>query len=126
MNDPSENPNDAWEACRPGELQHLVRGAMLHHRVRAVRRTVLTGGAATVVAVAAWMTVSHFWLAKHRPCIAGEYCEDVRLAMPDLIAMRLEPQRAARLRQHLVQCPDCRSLMQQMGGEIPLSFDRHH
>jgi hypothetical protein len=127
MNDTIENPNDGWVACPPGELHRLVRGVRLHHRARAMRRTALTFAAAAVVAVAAWITVSQVWqppeTANHGPYIAGVCCDDVRRELPDLIAMRLDPERAAQLHRHLDDCPDCRHVMQQIQDQPPLSFD---
>ena len=130
MSNPSESPNDAWETCSPGQLQRLVRGTLLLRRARTIRRTVLTGGAAAIVAIVAWMTVSLLWPArepaKQGPYIAGVCCEDVRREIPDLVAMRVEPKRAAQLHQHIALCPDCRQLMQQMENKRPMSFNQPH
>jgi hypothetical protein len=124
MNNPIESPSDAWEACPPGELQHLVHGTRLHCRARVIHRSVLTGGAATIVVLVAWMAVSQVWPTRH--CIAGLYCEEVRREIPDLVAMRVEPKRAAQLNQHIALCPDCRQLMQQLEDERPISYNQPH
>jgi hypothetical protein len=64
--------------------------------------------------------------AKHGPYIAGVCCDDVRREMPDLIAMRLEPDRTAQLHEHIALCADCNRLMELMRGKTPVSFNHHH
>src|SRR5271154_5873806 len=130
MNDTSNKPMDEWEICPPGELQRLLGVQRRNRRAQAVRRSVLTGGAALFIAAATGVTLSYLWPvdgpATRGHLIAGVYCDEVSREMPDLIARRLKPQRAEQLRRHVANCPDCQRSMQQMGVKMPLSLDGHH
>lgn len=123
MTNPTETSSDAWEPCPPGELHRLVNSTRMFRRARTIRRSVLAGGAATIVAFAAWITVSQLLPQQH--CIAGLYCKEVRLEMPDLIAMRLAPERAEQLKAHIALCADCRRLKEAMESKKATSFDHY-
>ncbi len=45
---------------------------------------------------------------------AGIGCSDVRSSIPAFIGHRLDSDTAMRVRQHLMECPRCRLLLQQM------------
>jgi hypothetical protein len=45
---------------------------------------------------------------------AGIGCDEVRSLIPALMENRLDPATAMRIRQHIMECPECGQLMKQM------------
>jgi hypothetical protein len=61
------------------------------------------------------------------PASAGSYqfagisCDEVRPLLPALMANRLDPVKAAQIRQHIMECPECGRLMKEMQSTLSIS-----
>lgn len=111
------NSSNSWSSCPPGVLHQLDR------RLRGQKRSKLMRESAALIVSAACIGFIAGYLATPSapsPGAAEQYffagigCNDVRSSIPALIGQRLDPDTAMRVRQHLMECPKCRLLMQQM------------
>jgi Putative zinc-finger len=106
-----------WTQCPPGSLTQVSR------RLRARRRSKLMCESAALVVFAAVIgfTAGYFASPVSKPAessgpyhFAGIGCNDVRSLLPALMENRLDAAKAMQIRQHIMQCPDCGRLMEQM------------
>lgn len=111
------DPESGWTTCPRGAL------AQLGGRLRARRRTSLLRESALLILVAGLIGITAGYLASPgakppssspRYDFAGISCDKVRALLPELMAGRLEETQAMQIRQHIVQCPKCGPLMEQM------------
>lgn len=107
----------SWTACPPGSLSGLDR------RLRGRRRSKLMRESAALILVAAFIgfTAGYFASPATQSSVpakqfffAGIGCNEVRSQMPALMQNRLDPATAMRIRQHVMECPECGRLMKQM------------
>ncbi len=113
------NPESGWTTCPSGAL------AQLGGRLRARRRTSLLRESALLILVAALIgvTAGYFASPGAKPPssspgydFAGISCDKVRALLPELMAGRIEEAQAMQIRQHVMQCPECGPLMEQMSS----------
>jgi len=113
-----KQPDDAWRECRPGELGDAIGVLRTHKRNRTiVKIAVLTTAALVVVMVAGYAARQSFRPAApghHDMYFAGISCTDVKAELPQLHRGVTAPDRAAQVRSHLKQCPNCRAAYQKM------------
>ncbi len=111
------NRSTSWAPCPAGSLNQLDRN------LRRRRRSKLMRESAALVVLATCIGLTAGYLATpgippNEPTIqnyfAGLSCDDVRTAMPAFVGHRLDADTAARVQQHLMECPKCQQLMQRM------------
>jgi hypothetical protein len=118
-----------WTRCPPGSLGGIARKA------RSRRRNAMTREAATMLVLAASVgfTVGYFARTEAPPSapagqfhFAGISCGEVHELLPALADDRLDAATATQVRQHVMQCPTCRELMDQMlrGRSVSRASDR--
>ncbi len=120
----TDNSDHRWTACPPGSVSGIVR------RSRSRRRNTLLREAAAMVVLAASIgfTAGYFARPDAKPPasmgpfgFAGISCDEVRPLLSALMANRLDPAKAAQLRRHIMECPECGRLMRQMPSAQSIS-----
>ncbi len=123
-----ESLEHRWTTCPPGSVGGIVR------RARSRRRNALLREAAMMVVLAASIGFAAGYFARpgtKPPASAGSYqfagisCDEVRPLLPALMANRLDPAKAAQVRQHIMECPECGRLMKEMQSMRSISQSSH-
>jgi hypothetical protein len=108
----SENPEDGWQPCAPGEISGMVDRIQDRRRAIVVGRT--TFAAALVLCVAAASQFSGFSSAEH-DC-GGIVCSDVVAHLEAYRTGTLDEKTTGQVRAHLEECPLCGPKFREMTG----------
>ena len=113
----SESLDHRWTACPPGSVRGIVRRVRTRRRNARLREATMMVVCATVIGFAA----GYLALPDAKPPasmgpfhFAGISCDDVRSLLPALMANRLDADTATKVRQHIMECPECGRLMKEM------------
>lgn len=108
------NPSDDWQRASGGEIVRLT------HRMkgRKTRRQFLQASGI----VGGLLTLAGSWWLLRRTTSKREYtfggitCSEVATRTDDLMQGRLPADEAAKVKQHFIQCPNCKPKFDRMGG----------
>ncbi len=111
----SQPPADDWQPAAGNEVVRLAR----HMRDRKGRRQFLTMGGrivAGLLAAAGGWWMAHVTTREQEFDFGGITCSEVAARADDLMQGRLPADEAARVRQHVLRCPNCKLKFDKMGG----------
>jgi len=124
MSQRNSTADDSWKPCGGGELQGLAQ-ELRADRARTDRRKRLSLFAGAGAVAAGVLLTVFFARDAGQPAnsddmhFAGISCTEVRNAMPDLMAGKVDELRSAQIQDHLRQCAACRERRERM--ERPVS-----
>jgi anti-sigma factor RsiW len=116
MTNETKRNDDAWLPCAAGEIQQFVRRRK--NRRRAIFAAQLAGGAVFGGILALLVTGMPDFLRRDKGMPEYHYggiaCKDVQTQAQADMKGQLDPETAAKIREHLRQCPHCPELIEKM------------
>lgn len=116
---------DSWQPCPPGTLRRLAGRWKSRERLKFASQAALLVVGISAVAIGGVFVVGD-WSPSANPDApyGGMSCREVREVLPRFVARELTPDRYERVNAHLMQCSECRQLMESMKGGMALHSER--
>jgi hypothetical protein len=122
--DERDPASDEWIPCAQGELQRMVGRNRSARRNRSIAQ-VASLGAVCMALWGGWLLTSQRGEnAAMGHDYAGIACGDVYTQLGPFAKGTLDPATSEQIRQHLLVCPECGPIYEQMTGK-PIAFNTH-